>query len=253
MPTALSNEISQDVDAIIDAVNEKGFCVVPDVISVEKADQARQALMHFVEEEMTDEHRQSRFQRVGKIAVKDPVFLELMCHPLSVEVWRRMLGRDMVCSTWTGCTLHPGWDKYSWHVDYPYWSIQAPYPKEILAGQTVWLLDNFTNENGGTGAIPGSHLRGEPVRYKPHEWPEEAENITGKRGSVVFAHGAWWHCSRPNQTDQPRSCLLGMFIRKCCIPQEDMRRQLDEIVEPSELVTHLMCGKQHQPRTIGEY
>jgi len=239
-----------EVEAICAEMDERGYCVVPNVIIKKKAEEAQAALMELVYEEMTDEHRKSHFQRVGKLAGKHPIFLELMCNELAVAVWRRYLGEDMVCSTWTGCTLHPGWAKNSWHVDYPFWSLKPPYTTDNLTGQTVWLLDDFTEENGGTGAVPYSHLHAHPPQLGPDEWPDDAEIITGSRGSVVFAHGAWWHCSRPNRTGRPRSCLLGMYIRKCCIPQEDMRCQLEEIENPTELVTQLMCGNQHQPRII---
>ena len=37
------------------------------------------------------------------------------------------------------------------------------------------------------------------------------------------------------------------------IPQEDMRGQLAQLAEPSELVQQLLCGKQHTPNTVGVY
>jgi ectoine hydroxylase-related dioxygenase (phytanoyl-CoA dioxygenase family) len=245
-------EASKSVDEICNEISEVGFSVVEGVITPEKADEARAILEDFCQKEMTPEVERTRFQRVGRIAVKNALFRELMCHPLALAVWRRFLGEDMVCSTWTGCTLHPGWDRHTWHVDYPFWSVKAPYLPDNIAGQTVWLLDDFTHENGGTGAVPGSHKRDHPPAYGDEEWPDEAVTVTGIRGSVVFAHGAWWHCSRPNQSQKSRSCLLGMYVRKLIITQEDMRAQLAEIENPSDEIKHLMCGNQHVPRSIGE-
>ena len=241
---------TSSVDDIIGIMDERGFVVVPDVISADHADRANEALKRLLAEEMTPEERTAGTQRVGRIAVKDPVFLDLMCHPLVVD-WKRYLGDDVVCSTWTANTLYPGHGRIGWHADYPYWSITPPWPGGNLAGQTVWLLDDFSEENGATGAVPYSHRKGRHPGEPRDEWKPDGEILTGSRGSVVFAHGAWWHTARPNQTDQSRSCLLGMYMRPCVITQEDMQGQLDELDNPSELVKQLMCGNIYRPKNIG--
>jgi ectoine hydroxylase-related dioxygenase (phytanoyl-CoA dioxygenase family) len=186
---------------------------------------------------------------VGRIAVKHPVFLDLMCHPVVVGVWKRWLGEDVICSTWTANTIYPGHASIGWHADYPYWAMTPPWPAGRLTGQTIWMLDDFTEENGGTGVVPFSHRALVPPD-RSGEWREEAEIVTGVRGSIVVLHGALWHTARPNRTDRPRSGLLGMYIRPCCVPMEDMRGQLAEIPEPSDLVRQLMGANQRQPRDV---
>jgi ectoine hydroxylase-related dioxygenase (phytanoyl-CoA dioxygenase family) len=242
-----------DLDAIIEEIDARGYCVVPHVLTPAEADAARATLIDLVESEVPDPADRPRLQRVWRIAVKHRRFLELMAHPLLVAVWQRYLGADMVCSSWTGITLHPGQDQFTWHIDYPYWSMTPPYPVLNLAAQSVWLLDDFTEENGGTGVIPASHRLQHPPDFRTDEWPPGAEVITGTRGSVVLANGAWHHCSRPNTTDQPRSALLGMYVRSFCMTQEDMRSQLAEIADPSPLQTQLLCGNQHVPALKADY
>jgi ectoine hydroxylase-related dioxygenase (phytanoyl-CoA dioxygenase family) len=240
-----------DVDAIIQQIDERGYCTVANVISSEKTAEARAALHALLEDEKTEATRQTCTQRVGRIAVKDPIFLELMCHPLVLDVWKKYLGNDIICSSWSANTMYPGQQDIGWHADYPYWSLQPPWPTGNFAGQTLWMLDDFTEENGATGGIPFSHRKSHPPDEPHSTWREDGEILTGARGSVVFAHGAWWHTARPNTTQQPRSCLLGMYLMPWFIPQEDMRGQLEELENPSEQVQQLMCGKQHQPRDVG--
>lgn len=243
--------IDHNTAAIIREVDDRGFCVVPNVISPEKADEARAALHGLLATEITDQARQARTQRVGQIAVKHPIFLELLCHPLVIAVWKQMLGDDIICSSWSANTVYPGHNHIGWHADYPYWSLAPPWPTGNFAGQTVWMLDDYTEKNGATAAIPYSHKKGHPPDEPRNEWREEGEIFLGTRGSVVFSHGAWWHTARPNQSDHSRSCLLGMYLMPWFIPQEDMRAQLAQLENPSELVEQLLCGKQHQPRTVG--
>jgi ectoine hydroxylase-related dioxygenase (phytanoyl-CoA dioxygenase family) len=240
-----------DVEAIIRQIDERGYCKVADVISRQEADAACAALHILLESEKTDAAIQSCTQRVGRIALKDPIFLKLMCHPLVLDVWREFLGGDFVCSSWSANTVYPGHQNIGWHADYPYWSLQPPWPAGNFAGQTVWMLDDFTEENGATGGIPFSHRKGHPPNEPRGTWREDGEILTGARGGVIFAHGAWWHTARPNTTRQSRSCLLGMYQMPWLIPQEDMRGQLEELETPSERVQRLMCGKQHRPRDVG--
>ncbi len=111
------------------------------------------------------------------------------------------------------------------------------------------MLDDFTEENGATAIVPGSHrhLAMPSDNDKPRD---DAEVVTGVRGSVVVAHGAYWHSARPNRTDKPRSTLLAMYIRPCCLTQENMRGQLAEIDNPSPLVSQLMGANQYVPKDI---
>ncbi len=239
-----------DLAAIIAQIDARGYSVIPAVITPEKADAARTVLETFLAAEATEATRAAKTQRVGRIAVKHPIFLELMTHPLILALWQRYLGEDVICSTWSANTVYPGHDKVNWHADFPYWSIKPPWPTGNFAGQTLWLLDDFSVENGGTGVMPGSHRKLVPPTAK-NAWLDGAEIMTGLRGSVVVIHGACWHTARPNESDKARSALLGMYIRPCLITQEDMRAQLAELDQPSPLVQHLMGANQWRPNTVG--
>ena len=241
------------IDDICSALDEQGYCIVPSVIEPAEADRARTVLEGIVEDEITDTHRKEKKQRVGRIAVKHPVFLDLMCHPLIVEIWRKWLAPDIICSTWSSITLYPGSPGHgghpAWHTDYPYWSLENPWPSGKLTGQTIWLLDDFTEENGATGVVPYSqHKRTAPTHA--NQWREDARIITGERGSVAVLDGSLWHASTPNRSNRPRSALLGMYIRPCCLAQEDMRGQLADIKNPSELTRQLMGENQYQPEDV---
>ncbi|MBI4531548.1 MAG: phytanoyl-CoA dioxygenase family protein [Candidatus Latescibacteria bacterium] len=242
-------EMDADLDAIVAEIDERGYCLIPSAISVEQADEIRSILERFLEAERKESHLKAGYQRVGRIAVKHPVFVDLMCHPLIVDVWKKWLGEDVICSTWSANTIFPGHESIGWHADFPYWAITPPWPTGKLTGQTIWLLDDFTEENGGTGVIPYSHHNNFPPD-RQNEWRDDAEIITGTCGSVVVLHGGLWHTARPNRSDRPRSALLGMYIRPCCVPMENLLGQLDEIDNPSDIAKQLMGAKQRQPRDI---
>ncbi len=188
-----------DVSRIVAEIRERGYCIVPSVISSEKADEARAVLERLLEDEITDETRAAKTQRVHGIAYKHPIFAELLENPLIVKIWQTFLDdEDIVCSTWTANTSYPGYDGYHWHSDYPYYWINQPWPLEKVCGQTILMLDDFSEENGGTGFAPNSHVKGHmPPSEWNTQWPPEAEILTGTRGSALVFHGALWHTARP--------------------------------------------------------
>jgi len=248
---SVSETIQQNIDLtdICHSLDDQGYAVIPSVISKEKAEAARHIVESLLKEEIQDHHRDSCAQRIGRIAVKHPIFVELMCHPMIMEIWQTWLGKDMICSTWTSNTYYPGHASIGWHADYPYWALEQPWPGGNFTGQTIWMLDDFSEENGATGVVPGSHKLLRPPDASD-QWNDEGLVLTGTRGSVAVLHGALGHTGRPNTTDSARSCLLGMYIRPHCLPMEDMRGQLDEVDDPSELVTQIMGGNQRQPQDV---
>ena len=114
------------------------------------------------------------------------------------------------------------------------------------------MLDDFSEQNGGTGFVPNSHVKGHmPPSEWNTQWPPEAEILTGTRGSALVFHGALWHTARPNRSDKARSALLGMYTRPFFLQMEDMLGQLERVENPSDMVRQLMGARRHQQVIVG--
>jgi ectoine hydroxylase-related dioxygenase (phytanoyl-CoA dioxygenase family) len=93
---------------------------------------------------------------------------------------------------------------------------------------TMWLLDDFTIENGATRVVPGSHRAGRlPADAladpgAPH--PDE-RLVTGRAGDVLVMNAHLWHGGTANRTARPRRALHGFFVRRDR-PQQQLQSAL---------------------------
>ncbi len=236
------------IDAIAEAIATHGFCVLPGLLPAALADRLRGLLDDLRAREPRADVAELGHHRVLHLAAKHPLFVQLMCHPVPMAVWARLLGSDFVCSTWTSNTVMPRAGKSYWHVDHPYWTMAAPYPVDLmLTGQTIWCLDDFSAENGATKFVPGSHRRPHlPEHEADHDF--EAVTIEAPRGSLILGHGACWHSVGENGTDAPRTGIFGRYARSFIVLQEEMKLQLPAIERPSPVVERLLGAHQYVPQ-----
>ncbi|EKX44488.1 hypothetical protein GUITHDRAFT_109608 [Guillardia theta CCMP2712] len=194
----------------LDELRVSGFTVL-EVLEPSEAEDARDALQGILERSTGGS---DGYQiRIPDVAVHHPLFGELLVHPVILFLVRSYLGRYARCATWSSNTLLPKMDhpRLGWHVDYPYHDIEiGMWPDLPLGLQVLWLLDNFTSENGGTMFYPGSHEFFSPPNIEQFSTPEI---LTAPAGSVLVAHSAWWHRQTQNKSPNPRHALLGCFTR----------------------------------------
>ncbi|NDF12336.1 MAG: phytanoyl-CoA dioxygenase [Proteobacteria bacterium] len=76
---------------------------------------------------------------------------------------------------------------------------------------TLFMLDDFTKDNGATWMLSGSHKKGE----KPTEdyfW-KNGEQAIGSAGSVLMFNSNVWHAAGENVTDKVRRSVTPMFCK----------------------------------------
>ena len=228
---------SERLDCVERDLSEVGFHIIKNVITPEEADEAREAIWALVDEDIANgrdhTYGDGKIRRVWGIVGKSPIFRRLIQHPTVIAVWKRMLGEDVIASTFTANIVGAGAPAGGWHIDYPYWAMQPPFPSGSLTGQTVWMLDAFTADNGATACIAGSHKTLRRPELGEAEGLEKSIAVAPK-GSILFTNGAIWHQCLPNVTDASRVGLLGMYNRSVIYPQEDMPRQLTDAQLASE-------------------
>ena len=93
---------------------------------------------------------------------------------------------------------------------------------------TVWLLDDFTTENGALRVVPGSHRSGRRPQdaladpERPH--PDEVL-VTGRAGDLVVMNSHLWHGGTANRTERRRLALHAFYCRSDK-PQQQYQKAL---------------------------
>jgi len=146
-------------------------------------------------------------QRVWNLLDKAPELIPLIEHPVVLPMVRHVMGQDCNLHDFQSTSIGPRTGGGAWHVDAPLGQIAEPLPEFPLTLQNVWMLDDFTADNGATRVLPGSHK----LRKSP-PWgsgPLEGEvTLTAPAGSVAIWLSNTWHRSGPNDTEQERRAIL---------------------------------------------
>ena len=105
----------------------------------------------------------------------------------------------------------PGFGQQGLHTD---WLQRGPSdPYSVVT--TLWLLDDFTEKNGATRVLPGSHRLLQPLPKKlqqPESRHRDQKIIIARAGSVLVFNGHLWHSGTRNETKLPRRVLQCQFI-----------------------------------------
>lgn len=107
----------------------------------------------------------------------------------------------------------PGFGAQGLHAD---WTARAKgEPFRIVT--TIWLLDDFTSDNGATRVVPGTHrLLTPPPKSlaNPASRHSEQKIIVARAGSVLVVNGHIWHSGTRNNSKLRRRVLQCSFVAR---------------------------------------
>jgi ectoine hydroxylase-related dioxygenase (phytanoyl-CoA dioxygenase family) len=210
-------------------LDQDGYLVLIDFMGAELLECVRTR----VEELFLEEGRQAgaefkqepQSRRLANLVNKGEVFERVIARPEILERMRHLLGPEFKLGSLNVRSADPHSD---WvqplHADMG----AIPDEKGYWVANTVWMLDDFTSENGATRAVPGSHRWGKLPQQAlenpsaPH--PDEVL-ITGKAGTVVVMNAHLWHGGTANRTPGHRRAMHAFYAR-WDKPQQQYQKKL---------------------------
>ncbi|MET0903988.1 MAG: phytanoyl-CoA dioxygenase family protein [Acidimicrobiales bacterium] len=195
------------VEAVVELLDREGCVVVERFIPDAKVQALKDELAPYraVNPLGRNDFEGHDTKRIYALFAKTRGFDELATDPLLLGVLDQVLVHYQLSGP-VGIDIGPGETPQGLHRDDVVYPIPWPHQQVVL--NTMWALDDFTDHNGATLIVPGSH------RTAPTERPpdEDAVVATMPAGSVMFYVGTVWHGGGANHTDERR---LGVILEYC--------------------------------------
>jgi hypothetical protein len=157
-----------------------------------------------------------RTQRLYGVIAQTLACNPLIEHPVVLALCDKFLEPNYLLSQLQVINILPGEAQQPLHHDdafYPW-----PRPRRSLGLAALWSIDPYTQENGATVVIPGSHLW--PDRLPTEEDKARAVSIVMPEGSLLFILGTTWHAGGANRSQAPRMCVAAQFCAPFLRQQE---------------------------------
>jgi ectoine hydroxylase-related dioxygenase (phytanoyl-CoA dioxygenase family) len=163
--------------------------------------------------------------RLANLIDYDEVFQRAVGLPKLLSAVAQVLGPEFKLSSLNARSARPHSDwTQPLHCD----TGALPDARGNSVCNIIWMLDDFTADNGATRFVPGTH--------RSHRLPQEAladpsaphpdeRLLIGRRGTVVVMNAHLWHGGTANRTDGPRLAMHSFYCRRDQ-PQQQYQRRL---------------------------
>ena len=252
-----------------------GYCIVQNVLAENEVKALRVRLDEQTKAEAEiglTHHLPDKKQLVMFLLNKGEVFRDILLKPELHAIVESVLGDEYLLSAFHAHIAHPGGET-AFHTD-QFWMpppttldrktplrpgsitraknrghhvggdelLHAPTISPAVVCNAMWMLDEFSTDNGATIVVPGSHLSG---RQPDATMDADANWVpaVGPAGSVAIFEGRTWHSTGVNRATETRIGLTTNF----CAPQFRQQENLllgtrPEVLENMSDELKKLCG-----------
>lgn len=198
---------------VVQALQDHGCAIIDSLAPPELCDRVETELEPWIARSApgSDQFTGLNTRRTGALLARSPSSVEMIAHPTVLEVVDGVLGREKMTPLGpakSAFQLHltqaisigPGEPAQALHRDQ--WCFDFhPFPTDLdVEVSSIWALTDFTEHNGATRVVPGSH-RTEGMPYSE----ADGEPALMPRGSIVLYLGSTVHGGGANRSDRVRT------------------------------------------------
>jgi len=197
-------------DSHVQAVRERGYTIVENAIASDLVEALAEALAR-LERELGAKPAGNGFEghrtvRIYNLLAHGAPFDQVPIHPTVLPIVEGVLDPGCLISSLSSIAIDAGETAQPIHADDQVIPLEKPHAPVVC--NSMWALTDFTEANGATRLVPGSHRKPNP------DYGGAYETIAAEmpKGSVLIWDGALWHGGGANRTDQRRT---GVAMNYC--------------------------------------
>lgn len=192
---------AMDKDSFLQQLDQAGYCILRDVLPRSVLPQLKVDLQHAIEDEAKLGFN-SAYAMVLMCSLRPGSMIDVLALDSLMQPFEWGLTPGCIIYAYTSSSMPPHGGNYSnrIHVDCP--RIIPGYRTNM--GATI-LLDDFTEENGATWFLPGSHTQEEAPSEE--DFYKHGKRVIAPAGSVFYFNARLGHAGGRNETDQWRHAL----------------------------------------------
>jgi ectoine hydroxylase-related dioxygenase (phytanoyl-CoA dioxygenase family) len=211
------SEATEHVGRIV----EQGYTIVEDAIEPDLLDEIAETLDRLERDHdvvpADNAFEGTRTVRIYNLLVHGDVFGRIPVHPNVLPVVEGVLDDGCLLSSLSSIAIGPHETPQPIHADDQVIPLPKPHPPVVC--NSMWAVTDFTEANGATRIVPGSHVEQSPNFGQ--EYPSMPAEMA--RGSVLVWHGSLWHGGGSNTTGRRRLGIACNYCAGYIRPQENQQ------------------------------
>ena len=218
--------MSKDIADHLAEIEEQGYTIVEDAIDLDLIDALVDNLER-LEHDLGIAPASNAFEgtkttRIYNLLAHGPLFAQIPVHSSVLPICEGVLDSGLLVSSLSSISIGPGETPQPVHADDQIIPLPKPHPATVC--NTMWALTDFTEANGATRVIPGSHT----ADHSPDlTQPYETKAADMSKGSVLVWHGSLWHGGGANTTSERRVGIAMNYCAGYIRQQENQQLGLD--------------------------
>ncbi len=214
-----------------EAYDADGYVVLEGLLGAAELSEIRDELAGLLEQGPSgrNDFEGTRTQRVYTLAGRGQTFERLVEHPAVLSILDELLLPNYLLTASQAIAIAPGETPQPAHTDDSFYPI--PRPRPAISVSTMWAIDEFTEENGATEVLAGSHRWGndelvnmyvgdDSVMLAPQYQPHLRQLLMPAGSCAVFA-GTLVHRGGHNRCTAVRTAISNQYCEPWARQQEN--------------------------------